>query len=88
MSEINLKLKTHGQLTMEIAKLQIDILCKDKEIERLNNIIDEFKNYLSQTMSKYEIEDSYDEGYYDCLVETNHYLNEFINDFKELKENK
>ena len=39
MSTIDLKLKTYQQLQFEITKLNTDIFLKDKEIERLNNII-------------------------------------------------
>ena len=38
---IDIKLKTYEQLQFEITKLNTDIFLKDKEIERLNNIINE-----------------------------------------------
>lgn len=46
MATIDIKLKTYEQLQFEIMKLNTDIVLKDKEIERLNNIINEFEKYL------------------------------------------
>lgn len=47
MSTIDLKLKTYEQLQFEITKLNTDIFLKDKEIERLNNIIKEVREYIN-----------------------------------------
>lgn len=69
MSEINLKLKTYDQLTMEIVKLQIDILCKDKEIERLNNELQDFK-----------VQDISNQEKLYNLIEENERLNNIINE--------
>ena len=43
---IDIKLKTYEQLQFEITKLNTDIFLKDKEIERLNNIINELEKYI------------------------------------------
>ena len=48
MSTIDLKLKTYEQLQFEITKLNTDIFLKNKEIERLNNIINEMEKELKE----------------------------------------
>ena len=60
MAIINLKLKTYEQLQFEITKLNTDIFLKDKEIERLNNIVNEIEKWLEEDYNKtlmYEIAD-------------------------------
>lgn len=48
MATIDIKLKTYEQLQFEIMKLNTDIILKDKEIERLNNIINELEKWLKE----------------------------------------
>ena len=47
MTTIDIKLKSYDQLVFEITKLNTDIYLKDKEIARLNKIIDELEKYLT-----------------------------------------
>lgn len=62
---IDVKLKTYEQLQFEITKLNTDIFLKNKEIERLNNIIyREISNYI---LNKYGMLD--DTQYHDFLNE-------------------
>lgn len=44
MSTIDLKLKTYQQLQFEITKLNTDIFLKDKEIERLKDLVKQLWN--------------------------------------------
>ena len=55
MSTIDLKLKTYEQLQFEINKLNTDIFLKDKEIERLNNIINELEKWLEEKLERLDI---------------------------------
>ena len=48
MATIDIKLKTYEQLQFEIMKLNTDIVLKNKEIEKLNNIIDELEKYIKE----------------------------------------
>ena len=45
---IELKLKTYEQLQFEIMNLNTNIVLKNKEIERLNNIINELEKILTE----------------------------------------
>ena len=53
MAIIDLKPKTCEQLQFEITKLNTDIFLKDKEIERLNNIINELEKELNKDFTTY-----------------------------------
>lgn len=77
----------------EIKRLQEDVgnyvnivLHDRKEIDRLNNIINELEEDIKVGFYEYESNDSdYIEGYNDGAEKTSKY---FINRIKELKENK
>lgn len=43
MATIDIKLKTYDELSFEITTLNTKLFLKDKEIKRLNNIIDDKK---------------------------------------------
>ena len=46
MATIDIKLKTYDELIFEITTLNTKLFLKDKEIERLNNIINELEEFI------------------------------------------
>lgn len=50
----DLKLKTYEQLQFEITKLNTDIFLKNKEIERLNNIINELEKSIIFKLTEFK----------------------------------
>lgn len=67
IATIDIKLKSYDELVFEITKLNTDIYLKNKEIERLNNIIEEFEkeltNKIEETKNLKDYSKWYVEGY-------------------------
>lgn len=74
---IDVKLKTYEQLQFEITKLNTDIFLKDKEIERLNNIINECAEEILK-----ELQENHHLSYGVALATRQKLIN-----YRELKEN-
>lgn len=55
MSDILLKQKDYEELSQSIFDLNLKIMEKDKEIERLNNIINELEKWIKEDTEKYMI---------------------------------
>lgn len=55
MATIDIKLKTYEQLQFEIIKLNTDIVFKNKEIDRLNNIISELEKFCKDCIVNHQI---------------------------------
>lgn len=76
MATIDIKLKSYDELIFEITKLNTDLYLKNKEIERLNNIIDAISNIL----------ENYGRLEYYYKYNSKYLKSEIINDLKEVIE--
>ena len=70
MGTIDIKLKSYDELVFEITKLNTDIYLKNKEIERLNNIIDKAIEYIKagKTFENKETERTVEKLQNDLLI--------------------
>lgn len=57
-------------LALNVMELTADNLCKDKEIEELNNIINELEKWLVEWREMLDCPDFYEEGIIDCINDT------------------
>jgi len=89
MATIDIKLKSYDELTFEITKLNTDLYLKNKEIERLNNIINEAIKYNKELCKLYDIGSTLRSNADTNLIilEDEEHL-KMLKDFKELKEGK
>lgn len=57
MATIDIKLKTYEQLQFEIMKLNIDIVLKDKQLDKYKDVIDKIKEIANKTdYDKWELQ--------------------------------
>lgn len=87
MATIDIKLKTYEQLQFEIMKLNTDIVLKDKEIERLNNIINELEEELEREINFGKTIPK-EANNYNSSLDIRHTLEKVLERLKELKEGK
>ena len=53
MATIDIKLKSYDELIFEITTLNTKLFLKDKEIERLNNIINELEKWVKSEYDRF-----------------------------------